>query len=106
MIAEPLTPEKCIGDAMVKKGAEAPKPHLPPIEVRMLLYAVGDLLPAGTASTAMRATFTRPLFLGASAKRPRREPARQTSTSLPLLLGGRSYKLNQGKTWCLIQADV
>ena len=36
----------------------------------------------------------------------RRKPAGQTSTSLPFLLGGRSYKRNQGKIWCLIRAVV
>ena len=38
MIAEPLlmAPEKCICDALVNEGAEAPKPHLSPVEVCML----------------------------------------------------------------------
>ena len=62
MIAEPLAPEKCIGDALVNNGAEAPKPHLPSIEVRMLSSAAGDLLPAGTASAAMRTIFPLPLL--------------------------------------------
>ena len=39
-------------------------------------------------------------------KRPRREPAGQTSTSLPLPARGRSYKRNQGKLWCLILTFV
>ena len=59
MIAEPfsMTLEKCIGDALINEGAQAPKPHLPPVEVRMLLLAAGGLLPAGTASTTMRTIF-------------------------------------------------
>ena len=61
-IAEPsLAPEKCIVSALVYKCVEVPKPHLPPVEVRMLSSAAGGLLPAGTSSTAMRAIFSRPL---------------------------------------------
>ena len=47
VIAEPLlmAPEKCIGDALVdKEGAGAPKPHLPPVKVRMLSSAAGGFL--------------------------------------------------------------
>ena len=57
MIAEPPAPEKCIGDTMVNKGAEAQKSHLLPMDVRMLSIAAGGLLPAGTASSAMRFIF-------------------------------------------------
>ena len=59
MIAEPLliTPEKCIGDALVNESAKVLKPHLPPVEVRMLPSTTGGLLPAGTVSTAMRTIF-------------------------------------------------
>ena len=64
MIDEPLltTPEKCIGDVLVNKDAEASKPNIPTVEVRKLPSAAGGLLPAGPASTAMRAIFPRPLF--------------------------------------------
>ena len=39
MIDEPLlmAPEKCIGDALVDEGAEAPKPHLSPAEVHAII---------------------------------------------------------------------
>ena len=59
MIAEPLLMalKKCIGDALVNEGAEAPKPHLPLVEVRILTSTAGGLLPAGTASSAMRTIF-------------------------------------------------
>ena len=62
MIAEPLlkAPKKCIGEAMVNKGAEAPKQHQQPVEIRMLPSAAGGLLPVGTASTARRAIFPPP----------------------------------------------
>ena len=54
-ISEPfLAPEKGIGDALVNKGAETPNPHLPPVEVRILSFAAGGLLPSGTASTTLR----------------------------------------------------
>ena len=48
VIAEPPAPEKSIGDALVDKGAEAPKSCLSTIEMRTPT-AAGDLLPAGTA---------------------------------------------------------
>ena len=59
MIVEPffMAPENCVGDALVNEDVEAPKPHLLPMEVRMLPSAAGGLLPAGTASTAIRTTF-------------------------------------------------
>ena len=57
-----MAAEKCIGDVLVNKGAEAPKPHLPPMEMRMLSSAADGLLPADTASTAIRAIFPPPLF--------------------------------------------
>ena len=61
-IEPPLAPKKCIGAALVNKGAEAPKLHLPPVEVRMLPSAAGGLLPASIASTAMRTIYPRPFF--------------------------------------------
>ena len=61
MIAEPPASQQCIKDALVNKSAETSKPQLPPVKVRMLSSAAGGLLPAGTASTAMRTTFSRPL---------------------------------------------
>ena len=60
MIADPLAPEKCIGDALVNNGTEAPKQYLPAIEVRLLSSATGGLLPTDTTSTAMRTIFPRP----------------------------------------------
>ena len=55
MTTEPLlvAPEKGIGDNLDNKSAEAPKPHLPLMEVYMLPSTAGGLLPAGTASAAM-----------------------------------------------------
>ena len=44
---------------LVDRGAEAPKPHLSHVEVRMLPSTAGSLLPAGTASTAIRIIFPR-----------------------------------------------
>ena len=58
--AKPLlkAPEKRIRDALAKKGAEAPKPHFPPVEVHMLLSTAGGLMPTGTVFTlTMRAIF-------------------------------------------------
>ena len=46
-------------DAIVDKGAAAPKPCLSPVEMRTLT-AAGGLLPAGTASTATRTIFHQP----------------------------------------------
>ena len=61
MIAEPPASEKYIGNALIDKGAEAPKSCLSPGEMRTKASA-GGLLPAGTASTVMRAIFPRPFF--------------------------------------------
>ena len=44
MITEPPAPETFFGDALTNNGAEAPKSHLPPMEVRMLSSAAGGLL--------------------------------------------------------------
>ena len=59
MMAEslPMTPEIYIGDTLVDKGAGAPKPCLSLVEMHTSTAACG-LLPAGTASTAMRTIFT------------------------------------------------
>ena len=104
MKAKPLAlPSK--DDALVDKGAAAPKPRVSPVEIYTLAAADG-LLPAGTASTATRIIFPRPLFLGASVKRPRKVPAGQTSTSLPLAARRRLFRRKQGKLWCSIQAAV
>ena len=51
----------CMDDAMIDKGAEAPKPRLSPVEMHTLT-AAGGLLPTGTASTARRTVFPRSLF--------------------------------------------
>ena len=48
-------------DALVDKGAAAPKPCLSLIKMRMLT-AAGDLLSASTASTAKKTIFPRPTF--------------------------------------------
>ena len=63
MIAKPLlkTAEKRISDALVTNGAEAPKPHLPSVEVRMLSSATGGFITTGTTSTMMRSIFPRSL---------------------------------------------
>ena len=63
MIAEPLALPIFGDDALVDKGAEAPKPCLSLVETRTPPAADG-LLPTGTASTAMRGPFPRRLFPG------------------------------------------
>ena len=88
MIAEPPDPEKSIGNALIDKGAEAPKPCLPPVEMRTPT-ATGGLLPAGTAPTAMRVIFPRPLFFWSLGEEIKEKTGRTTLTSLPLLLGGK-----------------
>ena len=57
---EPLAPEKGIGNALVNEGTEAPKTHLPPVEVRMLTSTAGGLVLAGTVFTTLRAIFPPP----------------------------------------------
>ena len=56
MIAEPPT-LPCMDDAVVDRGTEAPKPCLSPVEMRTP-KAVGGLLPADTASTAIMMIFS------------------------------------------------
>ena len=51
-IAEPLAPEINVDDALLNEGAEALKSHSPPVEMRMLLSTVNDLLLADTAYNA------------------------------------------------------
>ena len=86
-IAElPMAPEKCIGDALVNKGA---KPHLPPVEVRMLSSATGGLLPAGTASIAIR-TILRPPSLRNFC--PTEEMDFRTTTSIQLYATYSSFR--------------
>ena len=46
---ESSAPKKCIGDTLVYKGAEALKPRLSPVIVRMLTPAADGLLHAGFA---------------------------------------------------------
>ena len=58
MIAEPPA-LPCRDDALVDKGAEAPKPCLSPVEMRMPT-AAGGLLPPCIASTVMRSIFPPP----------------------------------------------
>ena len=53
MMAELPALSCCRGDALVDKGAEAPKSCLSPVEMRTQA-ATGGLLPAGTAFTAMK----------------------------------------------------
>ena len=49
----------CRDDSLVNKGAEAPKPHLPAVEMRTFV-ATSGLLPAGIVSTATRTIFNHP----------------------------------------------
>ena len=56
---EPLTLPCCRDNALVDKGAEAPKPCFSLVETRTLT-AGGGLFPAGTASTATRTIFHQP----------------------------------------------
>ena len=61
MMAEPpALPSR--DDALVDKSAAGPKPCLSPVKMRTLT-AVGGLLPASAAFTAMRIIFLRPFFL-------------------------------------------
>ena len=52
-----LAPEKGIGDALVVENAETPKPHLPTVEVCVVISVADGLLPAGSASNTLRTIF-------------------------------------------------
>ena len=58
--AKPQVIPLCRDYSLVCKGAKAPKPHFPPMEVRMLASAARGLLPAGIASIIMRAIIPPP----------------------------------------------
>ena len=53
---EASAPVKCNGNALVDVGAEAPRPRLSPVEMRMLTPA-GGLLHAGSASATLESIF-------------------------------------------------
>ena len=71
----------CKDGALVDKGAEVPKPCLSHVEMRTPPVA-GGLLPAGTASTAMRNIFSWPLFSWALGEETKEKIAGQTLTRL------------------------
>ena len=81
----------CRDDAMVDKGAAAPKLCLSREEMRTPT-AAGGSLPVGTPSTVMRTYFPDRFLLGSLVKRPKKEPAGQTTTRLPLPAGGKLFK--------------
>ena len=62
-------PKNCIGGALANEGAEAPKPYLPLVEVRIISSAASGLLLAGTASKTLKDY----VFSTASVKRSRRQ---------------------------------
>ena len=80
---EPSTLPRCMGDAMVDKGAEEQTPCLLPME-RRTLTAAGGLLPVGTASTAMRTIFLRPLFFWSLSEETKKSTTRTTNQLAPL----------------------
>ena len=80
----------CRDDAMVYNGAAAPKSCLLLVEMHTPTAADG-LLPAGTASTAMRTIFSRPLSSCTLGEEAKERTSRQTTTSLPLPAEGRIF---------------
>ena len=102
MIAEPPA-LLCRDDALVDQGAVAPTPCLSLGEMRMIITA-GGLLPAGTASTAMRTIFSRPLpswTLDEKTKKSKPDKLQPACTSLL-----EEDCRNQGRLWCFIPAIV
>ena len=84
MIAEPPV-LSCRDDALVDKGAEAPKFCLSTVEMRTPTADSG-LLPTGTASIAMRNMFSPPPPSWTIGDKIGKETAGQTLTSLPLFV--------------------
>ena len=93
---KPPTLPRCRDDAMVNKGAEAPKPCRSPVETRTPTVASG-LLPAGTASTAMRAIFPRPLFSWSPSEETKKSTSR-TNNQLAPLCGWRVIHMKSRQT--------
>ena len=70
---EPSAITKCSYDALVDKGAEAPKPRHSPMEMCMLTPTAGGVLHAGSAYKTQGTIFPPyNLFFGASEKQSRR----------------------------------
>ena len=88
-------------DALVDKGAAAPKPRLSPMKMRTLT-AVGGLLPSSTAYTAMRTIFLRPLFPWSFGEIKKRTSRTNNQLAPPLQMEGYSneIKANSGvRSW-------
>jgi hypothetical protein len=68
----PEAPGKTIGDALIDKSAEVPKPRRSPLEIRVLIPPAGGLLHAGSTIKHKGPSSLHNGFLGAFKKRPRR----------------------------------
>ena len=79
---EPPALPRCGDDAMVYKGAEAPKPCTSPEETRTLT-AAGASLPVGTASTAMRTIFPRPFLFWSLSEETKKRTNRTNNQLAP-----------------------
>ena len=106
----PFTLPRCMGDAMVDKGAEEQTPCLLPME-RRTLTAAGGLLPVGTASTAMRTIFLRPQFFLSFSEETKKSTTRTTNQLAPLSLQMEGYsneiKANSGiGSWRLYRSST
>ena len=73
--------------------------HPPPVAYCSLLFA-------DTVSTAMRAIFHRPLFSWSLGQETKERTDWTNFNQLAPSFWRKSYKLNQGKLWCLILANV
>ena len=86
-------------DALVDNGAAAPKPCLSPTEMRTRTTA-GNLLSAGTASTAMRTIFPRPFFLESRRDHETYQPDKQPVCPLQAKGYTNKIKANSGvRSW-------
>ena len=88
-------------DVLVDKSTAAPKPCISPVQMRTIT-AAGGLLPAGTASTAMRTIFPRPHFSWSLSEETKKRNS--LTISLHPAAGGGLFKLNQNKLWSSILA--
>ena len=91
-------------DVVFDKGAEAPKSHFPSVEVRMLLSATGDQIPAGTASTAIRTIFPQPLFSWSLGEVTKKSNSRTNNQLAPFCWRIIIHAKSRQKVWCSIPA--
>ena len=80
---EPPALSYCRNDALLDKGAVAPKPFLSLLAEMRTLTVTSGLLPVGTVSTAMMTIFPRPLFSWSLGEETKKSNSRKNNQPAP-----------------------